>query len=155
LKEWENAMSLNVPQAGVVSISKLKSREEVLAQLLPKIFGVICERGRKIDGFLGSSVQLDGDLVLTGSLLGPDRIILSIYWPVNSRTMKVFSAHVTDTPACGDAKFYRYFSGSVGILSWRRGVWEEAIMLDGAPPRSVSEAFFMGLFGSAGTLFIH
>jgi hypothetical protein len=74
------------------------------------------------------------------------------YSPVKSRTMKVFSAHVMDTPAYGDPNFYRYYGGSVGLLSWRRGEWEEEIMLDVAAPRSLSEAFVMGLFRPATTL---
>jgi hypothetical protein len=148
-------MSVNTPQEGFIATGKRKSRDEVLAHLLPKIFGIICDRGGKIDGFSSSSAQLIGDVVLTGRQLGPNRIVLSVYSPVKSRTMKVFSAHVTDTPAYGDPKFYRYYGGSVGLLSWRRGEWEQVIMLDVAAPRSLSEAFVMGLFRPATTLPSH
>ena len=139
-------MSVNTPQEGFSPTGKRKSRDEVLAHLLPKISGIICDRGGKMDGFSGSSAQLIGDVVLIGSQLSPNRIVFSVYSPVKSRTMKVFSAHVTNTPAYGDPKFYRYYEGSVGLLSWRRGEWEEVIMLDVAAPRSLSEAFVMGLF---------
>jgi len=139
-------MNTTVTGENFVLISKTKNRDAVLAQLLPKSFGTICQRGQKIDGFPGSSVQLDGDHILTGSHLGPDRIMLSVYSPVNSRTMKVFSAHVTDSPAQGDPNFYRNWNGCVGLMSWRRGAWEDTIMANDAAPLSLSEVFLIGLF---------
>ena len=141
-------MNTTVTSENSVLISKTKNRDEVLAQLLPKIFGIICQRGQKTDGFSPLSAQLEGGLTLTGSHLGSDRIILSVYWPVNSRTTKVFSAHVTDSPVQGDPNFYRYWNRCVGLLSWRRGAWEDAIMANDDAPRSLSEVFTIGVFST-------
>jgi hypothetical protein len=59
---------------------------------------------------------------------------------------KVFSAHVIDLPSLGDPKFYHFGNGHVGLMSWRRGVWEDAVMAHAATPLSLSETFLRGVF---------
>jgi hypothetical protein len=126
-------------------MTKVKSREDTLRKLVPKILGIICEKGQKLHGLSGHSVQLGEQLELSGSSMDANRIMLSVYSPVRSKTLKVFSAHVTDLPGAGDPTFYRYLGGCVGLMSWRRGEWEAAILADAASDRSPSEALSNGL----------
>jgi hypothetical protein len=121
------------PQLTLAPISKVRSRNEVLKHLLPKIFGIICEEGQRLESYPGCSASLDGELTLTGCHLGPDRIVLSAYWPLKSQITKVFSAHV-------------FWSGHVGLMSWRRAAWEDAVMAHAATPLSLSETFLRGVF---------
>ena len=73
--------------------------------------------------------------------------MLSIYYPVSrSDVMKVFSAQVSSVPQFGDIAFYQYWDNHVGILSWRRGGWEELIMLQETASLTVSEAFARRIF---------
>ena len=127
-------------------ISKIRSRNQVLKHLLPKIFGIISERGQRLEAYPGCSASLDGELTLSGCHLGADRIMLSAYCPLKFQITKVFSAHVTDLPNLGDPNFYRFWDGHVGLMSWRRGVWEDAVMDHAARPLSLSEAFLRGIF---------
>jgi hypothetical protein len=128
-------ISIITPQA-VVAISKVRNRSEVLKHLVPKIIGVIGERGQILEEYPGCSARLAGELILTGSQLGPDQIALSVYWTLKSQLTKVFSAHVCDSLE----------NGCVGLMSWRRGTWEDAVMADAAAPLSLSEMFKRGVF---------
>jgi hypothetical protein len=121
-------------------MAKVNSREDTLRKLVPRILGIICEKGQKLHGLSGHSVRLGEQLELSGSSLDVNRIMLSVYSPVRSKTLKVFSAHLTDLPGAGDPNFYRYLDGSVGLMSWRRGGWEDAILVDAATDRSPAEA---------------
>ena len=127
-------------------ISKVRSRDEVLKYLLPKYFGIICEQGLRLEGDFSCAARLDGELTLTGCHLGPNRIVLSAYWPLKSQLKKVFSAHVIDSPDWGDPNFYHFLNGHVGLMSWRRGTWEDAVMTHAAPALSIAEAFQRGIF---------
>ena len=140
------------PSPALAPISKVRSRNEVLKHLLPKIFGIIGEEGQKLEDFAGCSVRVDGEVTLTGCHLGPDRIVLSVYWPLKSQITKVFSAHVIDSPDLGDPNFYRFWDGHVGLMSWRRGTWADAVMAHAATPLSLSEAFLRGIFRTEGQL---
>src|ERR1700676_1795983 len=86
-------------------ISKNRNRDNVIFRLLPKIFGVVAERGNPRHNQRGCSAELEGELALSGCMLGEDRIVLSAYWPVKSQIMKVFSAHIISTPSRGDPSF--------------------------------------------------
>jgi hypothetical protein len=116
--------------------------------LLPKIFGIVFEKGKETHGYSGRTAQLGADVTLTGSYLGANRLVLSVYGPVKSGvgTMKVFSAHVTDLPSCGDPSFYCNCDGCCALLSWRRGPWEDAIMADAATSRPISDVFLSRIF---------
>jgi hypothetical protein len=91
-------------------------------------------------------MQTQIHLTLSGCHLGADRIVLSAYWPLKSQITKVFSAHVIDSPSSGDPSFYRFWNAHVGLMSWRRGAWEDAVMGHAATPLSLSEAFRRGVF---------
>jgi hypothetical protein len=135
---WESTMGPN----------RRENRDEILGRLLPKIFGIVGEKGKKVQGYSGRTAQLGVDVTLTGSYLGANRLMLSVYGPVKIGvgTMKVFSAHVTDLPSFGDPSFFRNCNGCVGLMSWRRGAWEEAIMADAATSRPISDAFLSRIF---------
>src|SRR5258705_12282187 len=50
------------PSPALAPISKVRSRNEVLKHLLPKIFGIIGEEGQKLEDFAGCSVRVDGEV---------------------------------------------------------------------------------------------
>ena len=87
---------------------------------------------------------------MSGCHLGADRIALSAYWPLKSQMTKVFSVQVRNLPNSDDPDFYR-----VGVLSWRRGPWEDAVMAHAATPLSLSETFLRGVFRTENQLLRH
>jgi hypothetical protein len=143
-------MNSITPSETVARISMVRNRNEVLKHILPKIFGIISERGQWLEAYPGCSASLDGGLTLSGGHLGADRIALSAYSPLKSQITKVFSAHVMDLPSSGYPNFYR-----VGVQSWRRGPWEDAVMADAATPLSLSETFLRGVFRTGNQLLRH
>jgi hypothetical protein len=132
----------------LVKISKIRNRDTVLGAVIPKIHGILCAKGSKLHGFGGCSVQLTDDMVLSANRLGRERIVLSVYDVVNSEIIKVFSAHVNDDPGGFDRAFFRYQGGRVAILSWRRGTWEDVVMVDPSSSRPILGVFRSGLFGT-------
>jgi hypothetical protein len=125
--------------ATVRPISMVRNRNEVLKHLLPKILGIISERGERLRAYPGCSANLDGELTLSGSNLDTDRIALSAYWPLKSQITKVFSVEVRNSPNSEDPDF------RVGVLSWRRGPWEDAVVAHAAMPLSLYETFRRGI----------
>ena len=88
-------------------------------------------------------MQFDEDRELMGTLCGPHFILVDMYWPVNSVTMKVFSARVMDLPAADEPSSARDWTYRVDVVSWRRGEWEEAICADAVSVRSLSELYLL------------
>ena len=129
-------------------ISKIRNRDTVLGAVIPKILGVLCAKGSKLHGFGGCSVQLTDDIVLLANRLGRERVMLSVYDVVNSEIAKVFSAHVNDDPGGFDRAFFRYQGGRAAILSWRRGTWEDVVMVDSSSSRPILDVFRHGLLGT-------
>jgi hypothetical protein len=115
------------------------NREEALLRLVPKMLGILWEEGQS--SRLPSSVLavLPAGIELSACYLLPNRIMLGAYSPVNDRFVKVFSAHVTERSELADPTFYRYVGGSVGLLSWRRGEWEEAVMAHAVKARAAAD----------------
>jgi tRNA (cmo5U34)-methyltransferase len=117
------------------------SRDEALSRLVPAMMGIMHEttlsRGRL------EPVKLRDGLEISAHGLGANRIMLSVCWPVEGRMQKVLSVHVTDRPELGDPEFYRYVGGSVGLLSWRRGEWENIILSHAARAGSASDLLSM------------
>jgi hypothetical protein len=120
------------------SISKIRNRDQVIRHLLPKIFAIIRERGRPGLGHLGLAAPVNDELTLAAYAIDAYRVALSVYWPVKGELLKVFSAYVIrDRSLRGDPGFFRYMDGQVGVMSWRRGQWEDLIAADatsGGPP---------------------
>jgi len=142
-------MISTTPSETVARISTVRNRNEVLKHLLPKIFGIISERGQGLEAYPSCSASLDGGLTLLGCHLDPDRIALSAYRPLRSQITKVFSVQVRNSPNSEDPDF------RVGVLSWRRGPWEDAVMAHAATPLSLSETFLRGVFRTENQLLRH
>ena len=123
----------------MLRISDVRNRDKVLRSLLPKIFGLCW--GQVVRCCSGCSVQLQNEITLSVFPLLPHRVVLSVYAPVNAKPKKVFSAHVTNMPMYMDPKFYRNCDGLVGVMSWRRGGWEDIIIADPANPLSIPQFF--------------
>jgi hypothetical protein len=138
----------NEGQRGTIQqtpISSIRDRNSVLGLLVPKILGIVCVRGQKLHGFGVCSVRLNDTIVLSASRMDAHRLMASVYDGPEPDIIKVLSLHLTDFPSATDPNFYRYRGGSVGILGWRRGKWEDAIMSDRAASLSISEALSSGL----------
>jgi hypothetical protein len=45
-----------------------------------------------------------------------------------------------------ETSFYRYWSGHLGSMSWRRGAWEDAVMAYPSAPLSLADTFLRGIF---------
>jgi hypothetical protein len=111
------------------AVSKFRDRDFVLRAFLPCALWILKRKGKQEAGYPGLSVQLPGDVVLCRSRIDVYRLAVSVYGPVSGRQKKVFSAHVTNRPDFFDAGFYRNCEGHVGIMSWRRGEWEDVILV--------------------------
>jgi hypothetical protein len=122
-------------------VSKIRDRDAVLGAIVPKILGIVRTEGQKVHGFGGRSVQLTGAIVLSASAIDAHRLMVSVYHESLSGIVKVLSLHVTDFPSAADPDFYRNQGGRVAVLSWRRGIWEDAIMADDAAPLPISGLF--------------
>jgi hypothetical protein len=133
-------MAANMQTVQECSVSKIRDRDAVLGAIVPKILGILSARGQKLHGFGDCCAELNGVTVLSAARIDAHRLVMSVYDGPASEILKVFSVHVTDFPSAMDPKFYRYRSGSVAVLSWRRGKWEDAIMAENAAPLSISEA---------------
>ena len=101
-------------------------RDEALLRLVPKILGVICDEGQSSRLPSSQVAVLPTGIELCAYYLAPSRIVISVYSLVNDRIVKVFSAHTTERPELADPAFFCHAGGSVGLLSWRRGEWEDA-----------------------------
>src|SRR5713226_9200132 len=106
--------------------NRITNRNLLLQRFLPKILGIISERGEVLPEYGGQRMARVGpDVLLGGAQFDASRIALSIYAPIKLRTVKVFSAHLTNQPAMYDSCFYRYLNGQLGVMSWTRGdSWE-------------------------------
>jgi hypothetical protein len=87
------------------------------------------------------------DVLLGGAQFDASRIALSIYAPIKLRTVKVFSAHLTNQPAMYGSCFYRYLNGQLGVMSWKRGdSWERMILAEQAIPLTIEQAIAAKVF---------
>jgi hypothetical protein len=111
---------------GSVTLSTIKDRDFALRALVPCALWIVKRRGRLDAGFPGFSVRLPGEVVVCRSRIDLYRFAVSVYVPVCKK--KVFSAHVTNRPELFDPAFYRNCEGHVGVVSWRRGEWEDVIL---------------------------
>ena len=69
------------------------------------------------------------DFELHASPLRPYRIVASVYALTERAPLyKVFSVHLAVASAFVDPQFITYQAGRCGILSWKRGIWEDRIV---------------------------
>lgn len=67
------------------------NRHAVMSGLLPKILGIVREKATGEQGPMIKIARLSNDLEVSFCLLGADRIMLSVYWPVKFKMIKVLS----------------------------------------------------------------
>ena len=139
-------------------VSVLHSREQVLGILLPKFLGVLWEFGRSEPGAFPRARAFfgPGPLELGALGLGPAMYCIHVYRPEgpgsikdfdlsgDSIVTKVFSAHIGDR-SVARPEYCNYWDGRCSILSWKRGVWEDAIALAEVEPRSMAHLNTAGL----------
>ena len=128
--------------------NRITNRNPFLLRFLPKVLGIISERGEVLPEYGGQRIARVGpDVLLGGAQFDASRIALSIYAPIKLRTVKVFSAHLTDQPALHDTRFYRYLNGQFGLMTWKRGdSWERVILAEQAIPLTIERAFAEKVF---------
>jgi hypothetical protein len=52
-------MAPNISPQAFVPISSMRNRDQVLKRLLPKVFGIICEKGQCLEGLPGCAAKLE------------------------------------------------------------------------------------------------
>jgi hypothetical protein len=113
-----------------LALCEVRNRDFVLRAFLPCALWLLKRKGRDEFGYPDLCVRLPGDVVLCWSRMDEYRGAISIYAFVKGVEKKVFSAHLTNRPDYVDAGFYRNGEGHVGIMSWRRGEWEDIIVAE-------------------------
>jgi hypothetical protein len=131
-------------------VNLVRSRDEALHLLFPKLLGVLWESG-KADTGAGAvhgkvSALLDESKIEVGGfILGRGTFAVHVYAPTaRSPFAKVFSAHLGDTSLV-DSRLFPYWGGRCSILSWKRGPWEDRIVADKAEPKTAAHLFTAGL----------
>ena len=121
-------------------VSAIRSRDKALDLLLPKFLWIVCSlgtpsgTGRK----RGVKAIIDAGLELHASPLRPYRIVASVYALTERAPLyKVFSVHLAVASAFVDPQFFTYQAGRCGILSWKRGIWEDRIVAAACEPGSM------------------
>jgi hypothetical protein len=107
-------------------VSTIHSRDEVLSVLLPKILGLLWDKGVAQSGHgkdvIGRQIEVSVDL------FRPNGFLVSVYAPTSKSPVdKVFSGHLAPDPGSVDPSFFKYQGGRCGVLSWKRGEWEDII----------------------------
>jgi hypothetical protein len=126
-------------------------RDEALDRLIPKILGILWERG-DINSLSGVTTHLENGIEIGGYYVRPGAFGLSVgvpedpLPPPNWRvTLKpVFSVHLDATSPGPDYRF-NYQEGRCTVLGWRRGEWENHIAAQPAAPRSIDQLVAEGL----------
>jgi hypothetical protein len=113
-----------------LTLCKVRNRDFVLRAFLPCAIWLLKGKGKVQFGYPGLSFRLPCDVVLCWSRINSYRGAISIYAFVKGVQKKVFSAQLTNRPDYVDAGFFRNGEGHVGIMSWRRGDWEDHIVAE-------------------------
>jgi hypothetical protein len=125
-------------------VSLVRSRNEALESLIPKLLGILWEMGR-FDRHGQVTAIIDADIELGGYILGWGCFGLHVYAPSGLVScLKVFSAHVGDR-SITDPAYFPYWGGRCGILSWKRGPWEDRVITQHAEPRTFAHLMTAGL----------
>ena len=132
------------------AVSQIRKREDAAAILLPKIIGLIWDIGgnKSTKGFEPVSQMAEVDLESTSihlARMSNGGFMLSVYGSSNTEKFtKVFSAHVGEAHLFDD-RFKRIWEGRCGVLSWKRGPWEDAIASTDSEPRTLAHLLTAGL----------
>jgi hypothetical protein len=129
-------------------VSLVRRRDEALHLLIPKLLGVLWEAGRADKGpsaIHGKvTAPIESQIEVGGYLLGPGRFGIHVYVAIDGAEItKVFSAHLGD-PSVVDSRLFPYYGGRCGILSWKRGPWEDRIVAEKIEPRTVAHLMTAG-----------
>jgi hypothetical protein len=127
------------------AVSATRDREAALSRLLPKFLGVLWDLGEP--GHLPGSVVaiVNEKLEIGGSPIDGVRFVAHAYVKVEpQKFVKVFSAHLAPVGG-GDPMFFQRWGGRCGLLSWRRGPWEDVISEYPIPPRTMAHVITAGL----------
>lgn len=127
------------------AVSATRDREAALSRLLPKFLGVLWDIGEP-DCLPGSVVaKVSDNLEIGGSVIDEVRFEVHAYVKVGAEKFdKVFSAQLAAVGG-GDPLFFKRWGGRCGVLSWRRGPWEDAISEYPIPPRTMAHVITAGL----------
>jgi hypothetical protein len=129
-------------------VSTIRSRDKALDLLLPKFFGILCEMG-KLEGQSAKAI-IDGRIELQATKFRPNGIMLSAYAPTKKSPLdKVFSAHLATDRSAVDPAHFPYQAGRCGILSWKRGAWEDRIVASAAKPHEIAQLLTFTNFNCA------
>ena len=129
-------------------VSTIRSRDKALDLLLPKFFGILCEMG-KLEGQSAKAI-IDGQIELQATKFRPDGIMLSAYAPTKKSPLdKVFSVQLATDRTSVDPAYFPYQTGRCGILSWKRGAWEDRIVAAAAEPREIAQLLTFTNFNCA------
>ena len=141
--ETNNVVTFPVSQKVV---SKNRSRDQVLAVLIPQLLGLIWDRGGpdplKVHG--GPTVRIGSQIAAGGYLVAPGVFGVHVYAEHRSDPYtKVFSVHLADRAAADPG--FNYLEGRCAVLSWKRGAWEDTIMHEQTDPRTIAHVLTAGL----------
>lgn len=121
-------------------VSAIRSRDKALDLLLPKFLWIVCGLGTPSGTGRKRGVRaiIDAGLELHASPLRPYRMVASVYaLTERAPSYKVFSVHLAVASAFVDPQFFTYQAGRCGILSWKRGIWEDRIVAAACEPGSM------------------
>jgi hypothetical protein len=118
-------------------------RDKMLRVLLPKILGLLWERGRAPTGRNFVSVELGRAVEIGCFAMGDGIFDVTVNAFVDSDWAKVFSAYLAGHPV-RDAR-YRYWENRCAIVAWKRGEWETLVIEQTVTPRAMAEVMTAGL----------
>jgi hypothetical protein len=110
-----------------MQVSIIRSRDRVLSLLLPKFVGLLWDKGLAVNG--KAKTVIDQGIELNAHIFRPNGFMLSVYAETpSSPSDKVFSAHLAPDPHSVEPSNFPYQGGRCGVLSWKRGRWEDIIV---------------------------
>lgn len=127
---------MSVVQPNPPSVSSIRSRDEALGLLVPQILGIIWDHGTM-------SVELPGEINVGAYCVSFRAFGIHVY----VETTKMFSAHIACKSVIDDRVRHEwaYQGGQCAILSWKRGIWEDLVIMETVEPRSIQDAVRHGL----------
>lgn len=118
--------------------SRTRSREKALALILPKLLGVLWDKGKSGEYSGRAEAFIGKELELSGIEMHPGAYCISVYlYTPELNWKKVLSAHVASETIINGV--WPYWSGRCRVLSWKRGPWEDRIVAEQVQSRTVAD----------------